>query len=70
MKFEDCLYKEVKIKNKNIVGTLIDIYTIGKTNYYTVECETESAKEYADEAYGDDRFLQFTCTESEIEAMK
>lgn len=57
------LYDKVKIKSKNLIGTIVDIATIKGEKIITVESDTESAFEGG---YGK-MFPLFDCTENDLE---
>lgn len=57
------LYDKVKIKSKDLIGTVIDIMTIKGEKIITVESDTEDERE---DGYGK-RFPLFDCTENDLE---
>ncbi len=59
------LYSKVIIKSKQLVGTVVDISTIGGENIYVVESDT---KEKNHDGYGGVWAL-YDCRENEIESV-
>ncbi len=57
------LFSHVKIKDKNIIGTIVDISTTNGVTWYVVENDVKGKVEGG---YGGD-WAMFDCTEDELE---